>query len=151
IVAGAIATLLNPLGLAVALAVALGAAFYYLGDSNTELGEKLRELAGAFKPVWEAIKAVGQALWEDLVAIWEDYLKEDFERLWTTLAEELLPALERFVPVAGEILGAVVNVLGPALSMVIQIAKDMLSHFSGFLDFMTGIFTGDMGLVFTGL
>jgi len=136
------AAITSPIGLVI---LALGALIALVVWAQTEFGiftPILESLGKFFGYVWDQVKLLGVELQEKL----EPVIKRLNEDIMPKLKEAFLaiqPAIQAFL----EFIKPVVDLLRDTLSIAIESAintfNNLLTFFSGFIDLMVGIFTGN--------
>lgn len=139
----------------VAGAVALGAAFFFLGRSSEKNEKLFRSLYKAAEPLLEFFKDVYKEVKDHLVKLWEDRLLPMFKALGAQIRDELMPAFERFLPVLKPFASWLIDVFFKSLDITFEaigeIIGGLITILTGILDFVTGIFTGDWKLAWSGI
>lgn len=107
-----------------------------VGPAIDEIKAQLEKFGGSMGPVKEAFGNIGDAL----LWLWNNV----FKPLVAFVAVTLVAAFSAAFSIIGAIIGPVIGFIGDVIGAVIQI-------FKGLVDFLTGVFTGDWSLAWTGI
>lgn len=120
----------------------------FLDAYNTYLSPYLDYISDKFSSVWKehvqpaldgAIELLGK-VFENLKALWETALVPCIE--WI---------INNIMPVLGPIIGGVGELILDLLAVAGDVIKGITDILSGFLDFCTGVFTGDFSMCWKGI
>ena len=120
----------------------------FLDAYNTYISPILDYLADKFSTVWaEHIQPALDGILELL-----DKVFENLKALWETA---LVPCIEWIVnnvmPVLGPIIGGLGELILDLLAVAGDVIKGITDILSGFIDFCTGVFTGDFSMCWKGI
>lgn len=103
--------------------------------------EVLRDLwDNHLKPLWDEILAVISSIGEFLLVLWNNKLKPVVDWLVAVLGPTFSNIFQTIAKVAGSVFGG-----------IIDLVKGVLKAFRGFLDFITGVFSGDWKKAWDGI
>ncbi len=92
------------------------------------------------KPLWNEILKVITSLWDAIMAIWNNVLKPVVDWL-----------VNRFGPPIVNVCKTIINIFKTIIAGISDGIKAALKGFRGFLDFITGVFTGDWKKAWNGI
>ncbi len=92
------------------------------------------------QPLWQKILDVVSSLMECITVLWDNLIRPIYDTFVKRIMVGIAAAFE-----------SVWDVIYDVISLVIDIITDLLWSLQGVLDFITGIFSGDMELAFKGL
>lgn len=121
-------------------------------------GKKIYDLfKDDLQKIWDSLVESGSKIWDEIGPELEKFkdlvpgISKLFSWLWTVLKLVGAFMAGQFLFVLKRVSSIVSNVVGPAFDMVIQIVKNIIRTFRGLLEFLVGIFTGDLGLAIEGI
>lgn len=146
----------NPLAIILVAIVALVVAFHQLWTTNEEFRNQIKTIwTDTIKPVVSELGAKIKELWVDHLKPFFEQLKESGGELIVTLKkfwdETLKPLLGNVIRVLGVVISTAIGILGGLLKGVITIIGGVTDIFSGIIEFLEGIFTGDWEKVWNGI
>lgn len=146
----------NPLAIILVAIVALAVAFHQLWTTNEEFRNQIKTIwTDTIKPVVSELGAKIKELWVDHLKPFFEQLKESGGELMVTLKkfwdETLKPLLGNVIRVLGVVISTAIGILGGLLKGVITIIGGVTDIFSGIIEFLEGIFTGDWEKVWNGI
>lgn len=113
------------------------------------LGNALSEM---FKPAVEAVSAVLTFLWKNVFAPFGDFIKTIIMPIIQALIDIFIWLRENaLVPLANFVKDVLVAVFEQAFITIGEVVQGIKKIFIGFMDFITGVFTGDWKKAWTGI
>lgn len=144
-----------PLLLIVAGVIGIATAFFLLGRSGEKNKKMFKDLLAAATPALKFFKSIYTEIKDHLVKLWEERLLPILKSLGAQIRDEFLPAFNRILPVLRPIVSFFVDVFFAALDNIFTVLGEVVGGFitvlSGLLDFVTGVFTGDWKLAWSGI
>ena len=140
--------LYNPIIAAIGLVILLVKS---LSDETSVFGNAMKNLWNdVIKPIWTALVDNLKRLWEKLkpalVHLWE-LLKG----LWDIISIIIKVIVDLFGPAVGALASVFVDILGGALGFIIDLLDALIVILGGIIDFIAGVFTGDLDRCMKGL
>jgi hypothetical protein len=130
-----------------ALAPVINGVKAFLAAIGPQLGPTIQALGGFISSLLPTIQQFAQAFGEKL--------GQGLADVGAIISQDVLPAVQRILPVLQPVANFLLHVLGDAilgaLSGVINVVKGVLKVFAGLLDFITGVFTGNWSLAWDGI
>lgn len=111
------------------------------------------------KPVWDNIMIVVDEVWTDhlqpLVANFLDFVGEFVEGALIIYNEFITPVVEFLSAILGPVFVAVFDTIsnkaGSAIETILDIINGLITSFKGIVQFLKGVFTGDLDMALTGI